>query len=236
MELGESGKISEALACIIANTYYRLIGTDALLNTSKEAKAQILANHYEDTCKDIREQIKVRGRMLLCTLVVLWMGVLRMSGNSDSVEVTFLSKYISPPVVIGGDWFNSLLCLIFLCVSTRYFQVNVNINRRYDYVHELEEKFASLLECVLISREGKSYLSGYPWFSDFTHIIYTWVIPVMIFVFSLVSIIRYAITYGSPEQFLEYEQSLVSFILCLVFTTVTAISTLLYVICVNFKK
>ena len=204
------------------------------MDISKEAKAQIIANYYEDTCNDFREHIKIRGRMLLYTLAILWVNGLRLSGNSYDVKLTFLNKYVSPPIIIGGDWFNSLLCFILLCVSTRYFQVNVHINRRYDYIHELENSFANLLKCSLISREGKSYLSKYTWFSNYIDVVYTWIIPTMIIVFSLLSIINYSMNYFCKPISLEH--STPPFILCLVTLTMTITSTVLHVLSINYKR
>ena len=173
--------------------------------------------------------------MLLYTFAILWANSLRLFSDSYYAELKFLNKYVSPPITMEGVWLNALLCFILLCVSTRYFQVNVHINRRYDYIHELEDKFAHLLECTLISREGKSYLSKYPWFSSYTHIVYTLIIPVIILVFSIFSTIKHTITYLCQDTSLEHEYSIVPFILCLVPLIMTAISSLLYILLINSK-
>jgi len=72
----------------------------------------------------------------------------------------------------------------------RYFQINVLINRQYDYLHFLEDELCKKTsEQNFIKREGREYLKNYSVLSDWAHIIYTWVFPILLIFIALTKII-----------------------------------------------
>ena len=62
----------------------------------------------------------------------------------------------------------------------RYFQTVTLIERQYRYIHLLEERISSAFDNIAFTREGKSYLDNYPRISDWAHILYSTVFPVLL--------------------------------------------------------
>ena len=71
---------------------------------------------------------------------------------------------------------------MWLWVLMMYYQQNVSIDRQYNYLHSIEER---LSESVKIEREGRSYLTKYPWFLWLVFRVYTIVFPISILVVAI---------------------------------------------------
>ena len=193
---------------------------------SGDTKAKILADHYLDTCVDVREKVKKRGRFLLYVVVVMWAHCLRLSGDTSPEPFKFFTKWVSPPVEIDGFWLDALLCFVLFGVVIGYAQVNVYINKQYKYLHETEKKFDHLLEAKMIRREGSHYLSSYPLFSSWVHKIYTWDLP--LFLILSISIIIY-------QYYSKYGLNLITMLFFFLPLTITVLSSLLYLISLKCK-
>lgn len=60
----------------------------------------------------------------------------------------------------------------------RYYQINVYIERQYNYIHSLEEDI-SREAGIKFDREGGDYLSNYPKMNSFMDILYKWIFPII---------------------------------------------------------
>ena len=163
------------------------------MNTDKEINFQIVVNHYEIACKDVRAQIKVRNRLLVYTFISFLANLLRLFGKSSNVVLTI--PYITPPIEINGILFNCISCSIWLYVSVRYLQANICENKQYDYIRKLENELDLLLGEKLFARVESSDLTESPPFSVFVKALYVQYIPQVIFLASLFLGVGYAFNY-----------------------------------------
>jgi hypothetical protein len=146
--------------------------------------SEILYDHYKETCNITAEVIKRRDRLLI--YVVLTLALLVIQGILPEVSVSALNNILNHQFgittsidlsIIGSAvWF---LLLLFIL---RYCQTSIFVERQYTYLHELEDR----IENGLISREGKSYLSNYPIFSDWMWLLYTVIFPALLLLIVLV--------------------------------------------------
>lgn len=155
----------------------------------KEAKFNNLCSHYKDSFDINRATIKQRDRLFYGLLVILAVFTLQIS-SADTVA-RIANEYVAKTsgVKIGNsvDFISTLMSLLLLGFSTRYFQVVLEIERQYGYLHSIEEQLNNYyLGSSAFTREGRSYLSKYPLFSNWVWFLYTCLIPCLI-LFSVVS-------------------------------------------------
>ncbi len=91
--------------------------------------------------------------------------VSKLLGLQGNLDITFVTSVI---------WF-LLLGFVF-----RYLQVTIHIERQYTYMHRMEDILSSHYNGETFTREGKSYLERYPLFSDWAHILYRRVFPILL--------------------------------------------------------
>jgi len=60
----------------------------------------------------------------------------------------------------------NIVWFLLLIFTLRYFQTAVFVERQHLYIHKIEEKLNKQFGEEVITREGKSYLTNYPYFSD----------------------------------------------------------------------
>ncbi len=151
---------------------------------SKDTKVQILSDHYKDTFSYVRQYLDIRDRMFLFILVLLALQFFQVSAPDESSKaiLDFFETHIGFQITVNKDSLNAVLWFVLLSVVIRYFQANVHVNRQYNYLHKLEEKFTELFEEEVISREGSGYLNDYPLFSKWTNLVYTWVFPALLLI------------------------------------------------------
>jgi hypothetical protein len=145
---------------------------------------EILYDHYKETCNITAEVIKRRDRLLI--YVVLTLALLVIQGILPEVSVSTLNNILNHQfgitTSIDLSIIGSALWFLLLLFILRYCQTSIFIERQYTYLHELEGR----IENGLISREGKSYLSNYPIFSDWMWLLYTVIFPALLILVVLV--------------------------------------------------
>lgn len=154
----------------------------------EEAKFNNLCSHYKDTFDIHRASIKQRDTLFYGLLVILAVFTLQLS--SAEMVVGVVNDYINQTTGIklgkNAYFISTLLWLLLLGFTTRYYQVVLEIERQYGYLHELEEKLNGYYaETKVFTREGKSYLSKYPLFSNWVWLLYTVFFPSLI-IFSVI--------------------------------------------------
>lgn len=155
----------------------------------EEAKFNNLCSHYKDSFEFHRATIKQRDTLFYGLLVILSIFTLQLS-SADTVAM-IVNEYVVKVsgVKVGNniDFISTLMWLMLLGFSTRYFQVVLEIERQYDYLHSLEEQLNNYYpESSVFTREGKSYLSKYSLFSNWVWLLYTLFFPFLM-VFSIVA-------------------------------------------------
>lgn len=154
---------------------------------------EILYGHYKDSFERIREREKQRDRLFL--IVVGLLGVLvfilRYSVvfhaavpeiSISSIKINLNEVPIS--VLLSTAW-------TFLAALTlRYYQVTLDIEKKYDNLHTLEKRLSAVLEDPgAINRESAGYITQKgKWFRHWVWLFYTAAFPVVV-----ISIVVWAI-------------------------------------------
>lgn len=149
----------------------------------EEAKFNNLCSHYKDTFDIHRASIKQRDTLFYGLLVILAVFTLQLS--STEVVVNIVNEYVSKTTGVkfgkNVDFISTLLWFLLLGFTTRYFQVVLEIERQYGYLHTLEKQLNGFYpHSKAFTREGKSYLSKYPLFSNWVWLLYTLFFPILI--------------------------------------------------------
>ncbi len=153
-----------------------------------EAKFNNLCSHYKDTFDIHRASIKQRDTLFYGLLIILAVFTLQLSSTEMVVSVVsdYLNKTTGIKLGKSADFISTLLWLLLLGFTTRYFQVVLEIERQYGYLHALEKELNGFYsESKAFTREGKSYLSKYPLFSNWVWLLYTVFFPCLI-IFSVI--------------------------------------------------
>jgi len=142
-----------------------------------------LCSHYKDTYEIHLASIKQRDTLFYALLVILAFFSLQVT-SADIVNGA-LSNYVNKEYSIANDkssnLFGAMLWLLLFGISSRYYQVVIQIERQYDYIHHLEELLTQKYPgSRAFTREGKSYLEKYPLFSNWVWILYTVAFPFII--------------------------------------------------------
>lgn len=150
----------------------------------------ILYDHYKDTCSIIGEAVKRRDRAMLFVIVAAGFFAFQtiFPSAADHAVTDYLSFKFGLTLQVNLSIIGNIVWLLVLLFTLRYFQTAVFVERQYAYLHQLEDKLNSAIGQDLVTREGKSYLSAYPWFSDWMWTLYTIIFPALLFFVTCVKI------------------------------------------------
>lgn len=141
---------------------------------------EILYDHYKETVNNVKQNENKRNKKFLIIMTQIFILFL-ITFKSDGVI-----KTISDFLIIKwniGLYFSiniiqiSILISLLYCVI-RYFQLNVQIEKLYPYIHKLEDKLATEVNDV-IGREGKNYLNNYPKTQNIIYYCYKFLFPIL---------------------------------------------------------
>lgn len=190
-------------------------------------KVELLYDHYKETFSIIKETLGQRNRFFIIAFLIMTLQFL-FAVSPESIA-TLLSTIIQNEyaIDISGQIaiIQSLLWLILLYFTMRYYQSTVHMEKLYNYIHTLEADIANFAQ-VTFNRESGNYLSDYPKMNDFIDILYKWVFPIIYCLVICCKIIS------------EYTHS--TFSLAIAFDTIIFAScfilTILYLIFLHYKK
>lgn len=149
---------------------------------SDEIRFQAAYDHYKETFGYLREYIKTRDRYFFYAVLALSLQAFTLSSPEESMKTasSFMRETFGFELLIGQQFAASILWFVLLAAALKYFQTTMLIERQYQYVHRIEKRLRRMMGNDLISREGASYLTNYPLFSDWAHILYCWVFPLLL--------------------------------------------------------
>lgn len=158
---------------------------------SEDTKLLVLSEHYNNTVADFKKLNKTRDTNFLFILILL--GVIAFQyvspSQSQSVLVQVVQKKLEIDAAVSINVISSLVWFALLYVAIRYFQNVINIEKQYNYTHQLEKELAQHYNGKAFIREGKAYLNNYAIFSDWVHIVYWYIFPVLFTVAITVKIV-----------------------------------------------
>lgn len=197
---------------------------------SEEKRLEILYDHYKDSFTYIQEYLKRREKLFIFILVVISLQFLQIYSSEQSVGAlnAFLEKQFNFSFILSKEFVSILLWFFLFSISLRYFQINILISRQYNYVHSIEDKLCLKSEDKnFISREGREYLKNYAYLSNWAHIIYTWVFPILLLLVAFIKIILSIIIRESPYW---------NLVISGIFFIAICITTILYLIDIHPKN
>lgn len=148
---------------------------------SADSKLAVLNDHYNNTVADFKKLNKARDTNFVFVLILL--GVMAFQyvspSQSQSVLTQAVQKKLEIDAAISINVLGSLVWFALLYVAVRYFQNVINIEKQYNYTHELESELATHYEGKAFTREGEAYLDNYAVFSDWVHVVYWYIFPLL---------------------------------------------------------
>lgn len=196
----------------------------------KDKKFEILYDHYKDTFVYLREYLKQREKFFFFLLAIIFLQFIQISFNNEvNLAInSFVEKKVGLNFNFNNLFINNALWFVLFSLCLRYFQINILINKQYEYLHSIETKICSYSgENDYISREGNSYFKNYPIFSDWANFIYTWFFPIILIIANVLKIQRELITLN--------ETSFASIVSLILFLAVL-LNTVFYLIAIHYKK
>lgn len=150
-------------------------------------KHEIIYDHYKESCEICRNNEKDRNKLFVFVCALLTLLYLFMISESSILEMlhAWIKEKYDFDLVLSVGTIQSLIWVLLLYFTIRYFQQCINIERLYQYVHNMEEQISNELK-FNFAREGKNYLQDYPAVLNFIWVIYTIVFPVLNFVLVVV--------------------------------------------------
>ncbi len=179
-------------------------------------KTELLYDHYKETFSRIKESLNDRNHFFVMVFIVIAVQFL-FATSADTISAVIVSliqeKYkidISAQMSI----IQSLLWLILLYLTMRYYQINVYVERQYNYIHSLEKDIAKEVD-IKFDREGGDYLSNYPKMNSFMDILYKWIFPI---IYCLIICFKIIIEYIASKFSLLLVLNTILFASCFVLT------------------
>ncbi len=150
---------------------------------TEDKKLEVLNDHYKETVAEFKKTGKSRDINFLIVLALL--GVMAFQFVSPDQSQSILTKVINSRLgtdaTLSVSLLGSLIWASILFAAIRYFQAVINIEKRYNYSHDLEQLLSKNYGGKAFTREGKSYLKDYPAFSKWVHFIYRTLFPLLLF-------------------------------------------------------
>lgn len=166
-----------------------------------DPRAELLLDHYKDTCAVVAPHWKARNRLFMYTLVVIVIIVVDTFTplslhlfvdvylKNELGEDTLRAAQRESGPLLGFEVVDLLVRFLLLCLVIQYYQRSMHINRQYHYIDDLEKKICRLMGGLYVAREGRSYFSRegvpQPEQRDERPRFLRWVGPLYVYVFPL---------------------------------------------------
>lgn len=151
-----------------------------------DTKAEILHEHYRDTCGVMQGLRVSRDRcfyLVIAVLAAALFDVATPQGFATAVG-DLLKARLGLSNALDLAYVRSILWFLLLGLTLRYSQLTLNLERQYGYVHKLEEVLQEAVHPAF-QREGSAYLDDYPRFLTWAHFLYTVAFPLLLCVVAL---------------------------------------------------
>lgn len=153
-------------------------------------KISTLYDHYKDTNTYLKKDIDKRDKVTryLFLIIILYSLTEFRQIDSTSVFNDLCKKYLGISLNINYSLITTIILFLILLCTIKYFQMCMNIEKQYNYIHKVEDNINSICEENLITREGYSYLKDYPLFSAFLHRIYNFFLPLSLIILMIIKL------------------------------------------------
>lgn len=182
-------------------------------------------DHYKDTFEQQKGYLKERDRLTLYLILVVSI-IFLMSGNRTLLinASSLIQEQKIGKVIFDFNIITIVLYFVFLWLTMRYYQINLTVEKTYNYIKKCEVKLSSGSGGLKIDREGGDYEKNYPWLKWFVHRIYVYVFPILIIAAATISIVKEG-GVDDPNRFLN-----------IIFLSLVIVLSILYLINRAFGK
>lgn len=159
---------------------------------------EILYDHYKDTIEETKKQESRRNKLFIIILIhifVLFLVSYKPESMCNVISDLLMEKwkmgfYFSINIIQIAIMISMLYCVI------RYYQINMQINRIYPYIHTIENELSKQIS-KNFTREGKNYLKEYPKTQNIVYFCYKYIFPVF-YIIALIYRVVINNTWNSP--------------------------------------
>jgi hypothetical protein len=162
------------------------------MTTAEQKKIEIYYDHYKDTFQIQLKYIENRNKYFVIAILMTLLIFFQMA-YPTLTEVIFQKWYQKQTLdetMIDFSFIRSILLFGFLWILILYFQINIQIEKQYKYIHKMEMEISGRLAPYQITREGESYKKPFPLVSWAISKIYKFVFPVSIFAVAILRTIN----------------------------------------------
>lgn len=155
-----------------------------MVRPSEDTKLNVLNDHYNQTVADVKKTGRSRDKAFIAVFVLLGIMAFMLVSpdHSESLLSQIITKKLGIDATLSISFIGSLVWAGILFTSISYFQSVINLEKLYNYSHRLEEELSQHYGGKVFTREGKSYLEDYPIYSEWLHVIYRYIFPVLLIV------------------------------------------------------
>lgn len=177
---------------------------------SVDVRFEQAAAHYKDSCDihlgTLKDRNVLFSSLLLCYALFL-INIEKTSLVQELVNYAFSSN--SNLCLVLSPFLPVLLWVSLMGITIRYFQLCLQVEKQYSYLHILEAELNAFYSAsAIFTREGEHYLKDYPMFSDWMWFLYTSILPVSLIAASIhrigVDLHKLGFTYQGFTCFIAY--------------------------------
>lgn len=148
----------------------------------KEFVFSQLYDHYKESVMYLKNDLMKRDKVTMLSLFIVIVYFLVEFKTTDSLFLAnkWIENNLSFSFNINYSILSTAILLLLLWYIIKYFQLCVNIDKQYNYIHQVESKLNALINEDIITREGYSYLNDYPLLSALIHRLYNFFFPLLL--------------------------------------------------------
>ena len=150
---------------------------------------ELYYDHYKDSFEQQKNYLQERNKLTVYIILLVAIIFLMSSNRLVLIEVSSsLQQQKIGKEVLDFNIVATALYFAFMWLSMRYYQINLTIEKTYDYIKRCEANI-SARGSFIIDREGGDYEKNYPWLKWLVHRIYVFIFPLLILIASVTGII-----------------------------------------------
>jgi hypothetical protein len=144
----------------------------------EQHKLLVLHDHYRDSCSVAQSQRGARDRyfyFVVALMAVEWFDLVAPR-DFGALSADLVKAQLHLTTAPDLAYLRGVLWFLLLVLTVRYCQTALAVERGYDYIHRIEALLAEEIHPAF-NREGAGYLSDYPLFLNWAHVLYVWISP-----------------------------------------------------------
>lgn len=142
---------------------------------------ELLFDHYKDMCKKQEALIKKRNHMFsfFCLIVTILFLLTSQENNMYLLIISYFKNSFNLDLFFPIHTLITIVWLLMFYIMLQYYSTIINLERGYQYIHNLEDRINEYADNKLITREKEFYLNKYPFILNFSDIFHKKVIPII---------------------------------------------------------